>query len=145
MDKEAKGIRGDDDNSIPWDVVVINHFKSGKHLFLDGVVISIYRKNCIRSISTLPEFTSKEAEVVKLCTDRASRAPVSIAYGGYRVLMSCAIEDGGRLGTHAHVFLLELARRAVPQSRHNRAMRFDSCGVVAKGERVTHVSLWVQR
>ena len=48
-------------------------------------------------------------------------------------------------GADPQALLLELAHKAVAGGRRSRPLRLDSAGGVAKGERATQVSLWVQR
>ena len=88
--------------------MVLNHYKPGKHLLLDGVVTSVYMNTCPRYTTTVPGYAAKQDEDKKFYADRASASPSSIAHGGPHVLVPFAIEDGGRLGAHAHVFLLEI-------------------------------------
>ena len=60
-------------------------------------------------------------------------------------MVSFAVEDGGRLGAHAHAFLRSLAERAVRQGRRSRAQARGPGGMVLRSDGVTQVSLWVRR
>jgi len=66
-------------------------------------------------------------------------------YEGGHVLVPFAMEDGGRLGAHAHAFLTNFARRVVQESRQSLPWRLDSTRELTKGDAATQVSLLVHR
>jgi hypothetical protein len=74
--------------------------------------------------------------------DKPSVSLVSVAHDGKHVLVPFAMEDSGRLGNHAHAFLLDLALVVVRVVRYNRPVRLDSAGGTFKGEEVVQAS-WV--
>jgi hypothetical protein len=81
----------------------------------------------------------------KFYADKASEWHVARIHGGRHILISFAVEDGGRLGAHAEAFLHTLAEWAVRQGRRIRAQLRDPGGNVLRSDGATQVSLWVQR
>jgi len=82
---------------------------------------------------------------MKFYADKTSEWPVAMIHGGEHTLVSFAIEDGGRMGAHAHAFIGTLAERDVQPGRRSRALARDPGGSVLRSDGATQVSLWVQR
>ncbi len=77
---------------------------------------------------------------MKFLADRTSTQPISTIHGGPHILVPFAVEDGGRLGAHAHALLRALATAALIKGMKPPYAR----GV----EAMTHpmlVSQWVKR
>jgi len=114
-------MRGQDDHSRPIDIVVLDYVAPGKHLLLDGVVTNTYRNTRVRETRSIPGYTSKLVEDKKLYADMTSERSVSTSHGGRHILVSFAVEGGGRLGAHAQSFLYSLEERVVSLGRRSRA------------------------
>ena len=129
----------------PGDIVVLDFHAPGRHLLLDGVVTTVYRNTRQRETGEIPGYAAKLVEDRKFYADKTSGRPVARIHGGLHTLVPFAVEDGGRLGAHAHAFLRALAERAVEQGRMSRPPVRDPSGSVVRGDGATQVSLWVQR
>ena len=79
------------------------------------------------SSTTAPGYAAKQAEYRKFCADQASASSACIAHGGPHVLVPIAIENGGRIGANAQVFLLELARRPMAPELQNMVFLVPLC------------------
>ena len=71
----------------------------------------------LHKVSTVPGFATKQAEDMKFLADMTSRQPIAVAHGGPHILVPFAIEDGGRMGAHAHALLVALAATALAKGR----------------------------
>ena len=142
---EARGLRGSVYKTRPGDIVVLGFYAHGRHLLLDGVVTTVYRNTKLRETTEVHGYAAKLVEDRKFYADKASEQPVARIHGGRHTLVPFAVEDGGRLGAHAHAFLHTLAERAVRQGRRSRAQLRDLGGNVLRSDGATQVSLWVQR
>ena len=120
---ESRGLRSTD-TSRHGDFVVLDFFAEGRHLVIDAVVTTVYRKNRIQRMAFIPGYAAKQVEDRKLLADRTSTQTIAAAHGGPRVLVPVAIEDGGRLGAHALAPLKALATVALEKScRHTTPPR----------------------
>ena len=94
----------------------------------------------MEKVATIQGYAAKQAEDMKFLADKTSPQPISAINGGPHILVSFAIEDGGRLGAHAQALLRALATTALTNGRSPP---------FAKGtEKMTHnmlVSMWVRR
>jgi hypothetical protein len=136
---EARGLLSSD-ASRPEDVVVLDFFRDGQHLVLDEVITTFYRYTFLQQVSIVPRYAAKQVEDRKFYVDRTSTDPIATIYGGPHVLVPFALEDGGRLGAHAHALLRSFATLAVEKGRRPpRAYRDSSSSAP------TLASLWVQR
>jgi hypothetical protein len=129
----------------PCDILVLDCYAPRHHLLLDGVVTTAYRNTRQRETRESPGFVAKFVEDRKLYADKTSERAVAKIHGGKHTLVSFAIEDGGRLGTHAQAFLRRLVERVVRQGRRRRAPSRDLSGIVLNSDEATQISLWVQR
>ncbi len=77
--------------------------------------------------------------------DKSSERPVAHVHGGLHTFVPFAVEDGGRLGAHAHALLRTLAKRVVRHGRKSRQSSLDPSGFVLLVDGATKVSLWVKR
>jgi hypothetical protein len=68
-------------------------------------VTTVYRNTILKNASTIPGFVAKQAENRKFTADRASTRPIATIHGGPRILVSFAMENGGRFGAHVHALL----------------------------------------
>jgi len=75
-------------------------------------------------------YAAKLVEARKLYADKISERPAAKINGGRYTLVRFAVENGGRLGAHAHAFLRSLAERADCQGRRSRAQTRDPGGTV---------------
>ena len=98
---EALGLRGGEDIPRRGDIVVLDYHVPGKHLLLDGVVITAYKNTRHMETKTIHGDTAKMVEDTKLYADMTSERQVARIHGGRHTLVPFAVEDGGRLGTHA--------------------------------------------
>jgi len=106
---EARGLRAAD-RSRPGDVVALDFFANGRHLVIDAVLTTVYRNTVVlEKVATVPGYAAKQAEDKKFLADRTSTQPISGIHGGPHILVPFALEDGGRLGAHAHALLRALA------------------------------------
>ncbi len=113
---EARGLRASD-ASHPGDVVVLNFFRDGQHLDIDAMVTTVYRNTVLHKVSTVPGYAAKQAEDMKFYADRRSADPIASIHGGPHDMVIFALEDGGRLGGHAHALLRSFATLAVEKGR----------------------------
>ncbi len=98
-------------------MVALDFFADGKHLVIDAVVTIVDRNTVLDKVATTPGCAAKHAEDKKFLADRTSKQPTSAHHGGPHVLVSFAMEDGGRLGAHAHALLRTLATWALAKGR----------------------------
>ena len=117
---EARGLRGKVDRTRPGDIVVLDYHAPGRHLLVDGVVTTVYRNTRQRETGDIPGYAAKLVEDRKFYADKTSERPVARIHGGLHTLVPFAVEDGGRLGAHAHALLRMLAERAVREGRRSR-------------------------
>ena len=101
---EARGPRAAD-ASRPRDVVVLYFFAEGHHMVIDAVVTTVYRNVILKNASSIPGYAAKQFEDRKFNADRASSHPIATIQYGPHVLVSFAMEDGGRLGAHVLAFI----------------------------------------
>jgi hypothetical protein len=71
----------------------------------------------LEKVATIPGYAVKQAEDRKLQADKSSRQPIAVMHGGPHIIVPFAIEDGGRLGDHAHAMLRALATSALAKGR----------------------------
>ena len=137
---EARGLRAAD-RSRPGDVLALDFFADDRHLVIDAVMTTVvYKSAVMEKVSTVPGFAAEQAKDTKFLADKTSTQPIFGLYGGPHILVPFAIEDGGRLGAHAHALLRSLATTALAKGRTPTFAR----GV----EKLTHnmqISLWVRR
>jgi len=137
--QKARGLRATD-RSRPGDVVALNFFADGRHLVIDFVMTTVYRNIVLHKVATISGHATKQTEDKKFLANKSSRQPISTIHGGPHILVPFAIEDGGRLGSHAQALLRALATAALAKGRHPPLAR-------ARAD-LTHstlVSLWVRR
>ena len=72
-----------------------------QHLLLDGVVTTAYKNTRQWETRAILGYAAKMVEDRKLYADMTSDRPNARIHGGRHTLVPFAIEDGGRLGTHA--------------------------------------------
>ena len=101
--------------------MVLDYHAPGRHLLLDGVVTIVYKNTRHRETGEIPGYAAKLVKDKKFYADKTSKRPVARIHGGMHTLISFAVEDGGRLGAHAHAFLRSLANRVVRQGRRSRS------------------------
>jgi hypothetical protein len=142
---ETRGLRGGVDKTRLGDIVVLDYTAPGKHLLLDGVVTTVYKKTRQRERSASPGYAAKLVENRKFYADKTSERPATRIHGGRHTLVPFAVEDGGRLGAHALPLLRALAERAFHQGRRSRPALCDPNGVIIRSDDASQVSLWVQR
>ncbi len=133
------------DKTHPCDIVVLDYHAPGRHRLLDGVVTIVYKNTRQGETGEIPGYAAKLVEDITCYVDRTSDRPVAKIHGGMHTLAPFAVEDGGRLGAHAHAFLRSLARRVVRGSKRSRSPAHDLGGDIFRSDGATHVSLWVQR
>ena len=114
--EEARGL-WDGDATRPRDLVVLDFSEPGRHLVLDGVVMTVYRNSILSKVAAVPGFAAKQVEDTKFKADMASAHPISAAYGGWPTFVPFAMEDGGRIGAHGHAFLRMLTDHAVAKGK----------------------------
>ena len=103
---EARGLRRRGDNSRLGDIVVLEYHAPGRHLLLDGVVITAYKDTTRqRETREIPGYATKLVEDRKFYADKVSERLATKIHGGRHTLVPFAVEDGGRLGAHVHAFL----------------------------------------
>ena len=110
---ETRVLRGRVDKTRPGDIVVLDFYAPGRRLLLDGVVTTVYMNTRLWETTEVPRYAAKLVEDRKFYADKTSERPVARIYGGRHTLIPFAVEDGGRLGAHAHAFLHTLAERVV--------------------------------
>jgi hypothetical protein len=125
--------------------VVLDYHAPGRHLLPDGVVTTVYRNTRQRETREVPGYAAKLVEDRKFYADKSSERLVARVHGGLHTLVPFAVEDGGRMGAHAHSFLRTLAERNVRHGRKSRLSSLDPSGIVVRGDGATQVSLWVKR
>ncbi len=92
-------------------------FAEGHHLVIDVAVTTVYRKTILRHAFSIPGYAAKQAEDRKFLADLSSTQPIAAIHGGPHILVSFALEDGGRLGAHALTLLRALAIVALDKGR----------------------------
>ena len=92
--------------------MVLNFYRLGRHLVIDVVLCTVYRNVTLAQTCSIPGYAAKMAEDRKIYNDKKSSHPVSSKYGGDRVFVPFAMEDGGTLGAHALALLKQLAEFA---------------------------------
>jgi len=107
--EEARGLRPGD-VSRPGDIVVLDFSDDGRHLVIDGVVTTVYRISVLDKVASIPGYVAKLVEERKFKKDADSPQPDATAAGGRHTFVPFAMEDGGRLGAHAHATLNLLAK-----------------------------------
>jgi len=113
---EAGGLRAAD-NSRPGDAVALDFFADGRHLVIDAMMTTVYKNTILEKVATIPGFATKQAEDMKFLADKKSRQLIAAIHGGPHILVTFAIEDGGRLGAYAHALLRALATSALAKGR----------------------------
>ena len=98
-------------------MVALDFFADGCHLVIDDVMTTIYMNTVLEKVATIPSYATKKAEDKKFQVDRTSNQPISLLHGGPHILVPFAIEDGGRLGAHAHALLKALAITTLAKGR----------------------------
>jgi len=78
---EARGLRGRVDKTQPGDIVVLDFYEHGRHLLLNGVVITIYKNTRLRETPEVPGSAVNWVEDRKFYTDKASERPVARIHG----------------------------------------------------------------
>ena len=137
---------GGEDKTRPCDIVVLEYYARGRHLLLDGVVTIVYRNTRQRVTGEIPGYAVKLMEDRKFYADKTSARHIAKIHGGMmHTLLPFAVEDGGRLGAHAHAFLRSLAERVVRQGRGSRFPARDPIGNILRSDWASQVSLRVQR
>ena len=106
--EEARGLHPGD-ASRPGDRVVQDFSDAGRHLIIDGVVTTVYRSTVIDKVASVPGCAAKLVEDRKFKKNADSPQLVAVAVGGRHTFVPFAMEDGGRLGAHAHATLKLLA------------------------------------
>jgi len=97
------------------DVVVLDFF--GKHLMIDAMATTVYRNTILQRAASISGYAAKQAEDIKFLAERNSTGPIAAIHGAPHVLVLFAVEDGGRLGAHAHVLLMAMAAVALEKGR----------------------------
>jgi hypothetical protein len=123
------------------DIVLLDYYSPEHHLMLDGVITTVYKNTRQGETWEIPGYATKLVEVRKFYADNTSEWHVARIHGGKHTFVPFAIEDGGRLGAHAHAFLRTLAERAVRQGQRSRAPLRDPSGTVLLSDGATQVSL----
>ena len=136
---EARGLRAID-RTRPGDIVALDFFADGRQLVIDAVMTSVYRNTVLEKVATIPGYAAKHAEDRKFLADKNSRQPIAAIHGGPHILVPFAIEDGGRLGAHAHAPLRALAIAALSKGRSPPFVKG-----IENMSRNMLVSLWVRR
>ena len=124
-------------------LLLLDYTSPGKHLLLEGVVTTVYMNTRQWETRGIPWYAAKLVEDKKSYADKSSERPVAWIHGGRHTLVYFALNDGGRLGAHAHFFLRALAERAVSQGRKSRPTTCDPNGVILCSDGASDVSLWV--
>jgi len=113
---EARGLRAAD-RSRPGDVVALDFFADGRHMVIDAVLTTVYMNTVLEKVATIPWYAAKQAEDRKFLADRTSTQPISVIRGDPHILFPFALEDGGRLGAHAHALMRALATTTLAKGR----------------------------
>ena len=62
---EARGLRAADRSRL-GDVVALDFFADGRHLFIDAVLTTVYMNTVMEKVVTVPGFAAKQVEDRKL-------------------------------------------------------------------------------
>ena len=65
----------------------------------------------------MPGYAANQAEDKKFLADMTSTHPISAIHGGPHILVPFVVEDGSRLGAHAHALLRALASTTLSKGR----------------------------
>jgi hypothetical protein len=136
---KARGFRAAE-ASRPRDVVVLDFFAEGRHLVVDAVLTTLYRDVILKNTSAVQGYAAKQVEDRKFQVGHVSSQPITAIHGGFHVLVSFAMKDGGCLRTHALALLRALAIVALDKGRRP-PFAYRPAGLFAP----TMVSMWVQR
>ncbi len=98
----------------------ITMLRGGTSLWMEWSLRCIETLGRGRRTGDIPGYAAKLVEDRKFYADKTSKRPVSRIHGGLHTLVPFAVEDGGRLGTHAQALLRTLAERAVREGRSSR-------------------------
>ena len=113
---EARGLRAAG-RSILRDVVALDFSADDRHPVIDVVLTTVYVNTILKKVATVPGYAAKQTEDMNFLADRTSTQPISVIHGGPRILVPFALEDGGRLGTHAQALLRVLATTTLAKGR----------------------------
>ena len=128
------------DASRPVDIVVLDFSDADRHLVIDVLVTTVYHNTVLDKVASVPGYAAKLVEDRKFMKDADSPQHVAVATGGRHTFVSFAMEDGGRLGTHAHATLKLLAEYVVVKGRLPPRARH-----VAPPLPPVTVALWIRR
>jgi len=109
---EARGLRYGD-ATRPGGLAVLDFAAEGKHLSIDGVITSVYRNSILSRVAAILGFAAKQAEDRKFKVDADSPKPVAATNGSSHTFVPFVVEDGGRMGAHAHASLRMLGKYAL--------------------------------
>jgi hypothetical protein len=91
--------------------------EGGRHLIIDGVVTTVYINTVLQKVTAIPGFAAKHAEDKKFKAGADSSHPVAAHHGGHHRFIPFAMEDGDKIGVHAHAALRMLAEYAVAKGK----------------------------
>jgi hypothetical protein len=92
------------------------------------------------TLSTIPYYAANHVDDRRFYADKSSTEHVATVHGGPHVLVPFALEDGGRLGAHAHALFCSLVTLALEKGRRPPFAYRDYSTT-----NPTLASLWVQR
>jgi hypothetical protein len=84
-----------------------------RHLVIAADTTSVYTNTVLHQVANLPRYAAKHAEDMKFLVVRSSRHPIATPHGGSHILVPFAIEDGCKLGAHAHALQRALTTLAL--------------------------------
>jgi len=143
---ENVGYAGGEDKTRPTDIMVLDYHAPGRHLLLDDVVTTVYMNIRQRETGEISGYAAKLVEDTNFTPTRPQNGSLPGSVVGCTLCSYLfALEDGGRLGAHAHAFLRSLAGRVFHHGRRSRSPACDPSGNILRSDGATHVSLWVQR
>ena len=93
--EKTRGLRPGD-ATRPWDIVVLNFAEGGRHLIIDGIVTTVYRKTILSKASTVPGLVAKQVKDNNSKASAYSPRPVSTSHGGRRMLVPFAMHGRRR-------------------------------------------------
>ena len=105
---ELQGLRSD--RCRLGDVIWLGYSGPGRHLLVDGSIIGVFTNTTARESTRTPGHAAAQKEDEKLSADAASPTPVAPRH---RLVPAVIMEEGGRIGSHFHALLCELAERGV--------------------------------
>jgi len=106
-----------DDRSRPGDLVMLDFAEGGRHLVINGVVITVYRNFVLSKVDVIPGFEAKHVEDKNFKAGKDSLHRVSVVHGGRHKLIPFDMEDGGRIGAHGQAALHMLAEYAIAKGK----------------------------